>query len=883
MLSFQALIRALQDYYGEDCLRSVYRHPSVYLSCLSEEFADKPRELRELIVSEKISVDSSTIHETLYFASAFLDFLTPSEFESEYGSNPLERGHHYSQVLVQQLLNPSMSQEFIDDLELTDNPDNNLKIVHFYGYKGGQARSTVLVMLSKALADDGWKVLVVDFDTEAPSLDSLYGLKSDSIRSTLLGFRRSEIQIEPSRVFTSSGYVDAIFCRPISSEYDIEASVFPLRLSIDSLLTEQIAKDVEKVARDQEYDIVLCDHRSGISPTPLPWINTLKGPIVICTRLDHQWRLAASFFKILLQQNPENRGIFVSFKPDNQRDKFDEESQVNDLLDLIAEVKNASVPDLSENPDLAVSGEVLRDSWVMWPYDPVFSKNSQNGLTEIELSKPTEEALNQIRDCLDLPKRLHSNLLSREKSSAAALTTIGSNDEGLLIRTKNFRELLRPGNSTTYIFGKKGTGKTRLVKEMIHNGLGQPLLVDPYDSGELGLQASSLVIDEAKEYYKSFPKNFWNNLLIAGLETLIEDQKTSREKLAQKFQRRMEYPANSATSTILNNLIGQVSQLDLRRESRLFLIDSIEVVFNAKLIKDYTESLFEFVRSVMNEHKWSQVIKIKLFIREDLRRYSPENFEQQTYGNELKLQWGTQEIFNFLLSRIYRKEWYQEQFPNFIAKLDACSLDLAEGKISIEDCEKLILDIFPSKLKRSSIKMTTFLKTYFSDTASAYDSKSNYYPRVYDRFLDIIADPGENNEWRSYNFREKQIAQDGKIDSLLIFTAHEDAAVDYLSQVRDELYNILDLDDSAAVNKEKVTQLLNAFQGLDSPFDLEHRVSAISDITKFPIPKVREVMEQMKAWGIFEDVVRHPGQWRVGGLFKSGLRMVYRRKTSAGN
>lgn len=901
MLSLKNLIRKLQEVYGTDSLKVVYRHPSLCLACISEEFATVPPDQRDVIAANKIQSSTDTIYETLYYASASIDFLAPNEFENGYSGQLRERGNHYASALTQDFLHQPV-------LDTVEEADDQLKVVHFYGYKGGQARSTILVMLSKALANDGWKVLVVDLDTEAPSLDVLYGAPNESIRSTLLGFGRSGVDVEPSQVFSSIGQVDAIFCRPAISEYEIEAAVLPLRLSMDSLLTERLAREVEKVAKKHSYDILLCDHRSGISATPLPWISTLKGPTVICNRLDYQWQLAKEFFQALLRENSDDRGCFVSFKPDNEtKDSYERRTaaQREELLELLADVENSN-PNSEESANLSI--DLLKDHWIMWPYDSAFRENHSGQMPEIsELADQTKDSINNIRSILSLgllDKKVFQDQI-QDQFQTSGLTPSGSSDEGLLVQTKNFRELLRPGNETTYIFGKKGTGKTRLVTEIAKKGLGQPLLVDAEDSTLQGIQASSPIIQEARatEFYKDNPINFWYDLLIAGLETLIEDRKTSRSKLALKFKQRIKNSKSLPNrSSTIDELIDQVKLLDLTRESRTFLIDSVEIAFNAKLIRSYTEALFEFVRSITSEVRWSEVIKIKLFIRDDLRRYSAENLEQQARtSKQLRLEWGTQEIFNFLLSRISKKPWYKRHFPGTIEKLEKQSKKLQRAELSEQECEELILEIFPPKLKRSSIKMLTFLKTYFADTASGYESQLSYYPRVYELFLDIIADPSSNRDWRSFDFQGKQLDGD-KINSLLVFTAHDDAAVQYMTQVRDELSNILDLDEDSEKNRDKVRQLLEAFQGLDSPFKIDQRVTELYEIVnglrkeiefqeskvleepetvKLPSPKIREVLQQMKDWGIFEDRVRYPGQWRVGGLFKSGLKMVYRRKTNA--
>lgn len=881
MLSLKNLIRKFQEVYGADSLKVVYRHPTLYLACISEEFAAIPLDQRDVIAANKIQSSTATIYETLYYASASIDFLAPNEFENGYSSQLRERGYHYASALTQDFLHQSV-------LDTAEEADDQLKVVHFYGYKGGQARSTILVMLSKALANDGWKVLVVDLDTEAPSLDVLYGAPNESIRSTLLGFGRSGVDVEPSQVFSSIGQVDAIFCRPAISEYEIEAAVLPLRLSMDSLLTERLAREVEKVAKKNSYDIVLCDHRSGISATPLPWISTLKGPTVICNRLDCQWQLAKEFFQALLRENSDDRGCFVSFKPDNEtRDSYERRTaaQREELLELLADVENSNF-NSEESANLAI--DLLEDHWIMWPYDSAFRENHSGQMPEIsELADQTKDSINNIRSVLDLlGGKIVQDQNQQNTSLVSDLSQLGSIDGGLLVRTKNLRELLRPGNETTYIFGKKGTGKSRLVTEIAKAGLGQPLLVDAEDNTLQGIQASSPIIYRARaaKFYQDDPINFWYDLLIAGLETLIEDRKTSRIKLEQKFKQHAEnaefLPTRSST---IDELVDQIKLLDLTRESRTFLIDSVEIAFNAKLIRRYTEALFEFVRSVTGQANWNEVIRIKLFIRDDLSRYSPENFEQQARtSKQLRLEWGTQEIFNFLLSRISKKPWYKEYFPDTVEKLEKQSNELQRAGLSEQECEELILEIFPLKLKRSSIKMLTFLKTYFADTASGYDSQLSYYPRVYELFLDIIADPSFNRDWRSFDFQGKQL--DGnKINSLLVFTAHQDAAVQYMTQVQDELSNILDLDEDPENNRDKVRQLLKAFENLDSPFKVDERVNELARKTGLSELKIREVLQQMKDWGIFEDRVRYPGQWRVGGLFKSGLNMVYRRKTNTGD
>jgi hypothetical protein len=108
---------------------------------------------------------------------------------------------------------------------------------------------------------------------------------------------------------------------------------------LDGTLIQSAARRIGEAER-HGYDIVLVDHRAGLSPITLPWLKALPGPVVISTRLDDQWRPAQSFLQAILKEYPSNPGLFVSWKPDEEdSSSFHERnaSQVEALLDLLAD------------------------------------------------------------------------------------------------------------------------------------------------------------------------------------------------------------------------------------------------------------------------------------------------------------------------------------------------------------------------------------------------------------------------------------------------------------------------------------------------------------------------------------------------------------------
>jgi hypothetical protein len=97
-------------------------------------------------------------------------------------------------------------------------------------------------------------------------------------------------------------------------------------------------------------------------------------------------------------------------------------------------------------------------------------------------------AIRRLLDLGDVNTRLNG---------ARELTPSGATDTGDLIQTSVLRELLVPGNSISYILGRKGTGKTRLLREIAAAGVGEPLVVDSTSNLGRGIPSPSPELAQA--------------------------------------------------------------------------------------------------------------------------------------------------------------------------------------------------------------------------------------------------------------------------------------------------------------------------------------------------------------------------------------------------
>lgn len=198
--------------------------------------------------------------------------------------------------------------------------------------------------------------------------------------------------------------------------------------------------------------------------------------------------------------------------------------------------------------------------------------------------------------------------------------------------------------------------------------------------------------------------------------------------------------------------------------------------------------------------------------------------------------------------------------------------ELLEGTLSEEECNQLLLLIFPEKVRRTNTGTLTFLKTYFSDGEG---ERASFYPRIYDSFLRFIAEGGPPGSSSSRPRVEKdRVAQD------LIFDAHVYACKDYLKQVKDEMKYLINLASSPQENQRLLNEMLESFNGMTTPFALEMCVTELQMRMRDEVSDtlLRKAMQQMKKIGIFEDRPDYPGHWRVGRLFKASLEMRYNRR-----
>ena len=171
------------------------------------------------------------------------------------------------------------------------------KIITFYSYKGGTGRTMALANVAYLLSSWGYKVLMIDWDLEAPGLEYFFSdfINIDEVASSqgIIDIL-AEIQEEKGRPKLPSAkwkkYITKIFLSKIDSSLDLltagkrDKDYFQRvrELDIKSLYSEANGGVAIEELRNQwqdSYDFVLIDSRTGI--TDIGGVCTIQLPDIL--------------------------------------------------------------------------------------------------------------------------------------------------------------------------------------------------------------------------------------------------------------------------------------------------------------------------------------------------------------------------------------------------------------------------------------------------------------------------------------------------------------------------------------------------------------------------------------------------------------------------
>ncbi len=852
MRTLSELLEKIRETY-QNALVS-FSFPTIYIIVSSPEFENLDESQRVLLVIKKCEIDEEELSRVIESSSSQLLLLTELELHED-----------YSFLLTTDSNNHWLSQHnscFKKNIQHKNT--ENISTIHFYGQKGGQARSSVVGALARDLADNGHKVLVIDADIEAPTLHTIFGIENIQIENSLMGY--SGWAGEPS--YTSNPAIPGVYfigCRPTDQAWEMDYEAFSLRCALDpKSLSDIFLKilDIDNI-KSGEFDTILVDHRTGTTTSVIPIISTIPGPCVIFSRPDNQTTWLQGI-KTLLSFNPKNPGAYVSFSLDSLKKKGSTTESEAEFKEKLLEILSEALAVEAEDPE-PLPTDVLERFYIPWIYDRAFFNSSLPKISQLQ----TENiyALNQLKEILGINKP-SIKPVQLEAKPQAKTSSSGIIDQTWFVESDMTRSILQQDSNLNYIFGRKGTGKSRLFKESVERGIGLPLL-SPSEYGQIdpNIPNSSdtyikTILNKINDDYETF----WWALISARLEA--EKSNIQYKSILQGYAR-LSYEQLAQDVTPL-----QVAEKLKSRKINL-LVDGLETAVPSTKLKRFVEGIILCMNTVQNSSDFRQRLSIRLFIRVDLAIGS-QNIEQQTSGRKIDLYWDEQAQMNYALACLASNSWVQRSFPETIKEIEKHKQDICLGRLSTEDCESFLLQIFPENLRRSNIKTITFIKTYFRD-ASSQDNEhlATFYPRLFYNFIESL--------FAHLQKLPSPVDENGKIEQSSIFESYDTAANNFINDAKQELAHAITLDPELTENLRKVNLLLDALKGKATPFTLDSLAQKIhSDIaSSISEEAIKGALRTMKDMGFFEQTPKDVSKWRAGRVYKSALKMKFVRGIKA--
>ncbi|HDX8442684.1 MinD/ParA family ATP-binding protein [Aeromonas hydrophila] len=745
------------------------------------------------------------------------------------------------------------------------NIEETPRAFHFYGNKGGQARSTFLAMFARFLANQGHRVLLIDADIEAPTLHVILGINEVKIESTLINYC-SDLGL-PRKVAPSSTIpnVGLISCRPTSEEWEADYISFCLKTATaPNILSdgiELIKNNIINGVEGFDYDIVLFDHRTGAAHSVIPVMSAWPGSSLIFSRPDSQTNWLSGI-KTILNFYPNNPGLFISFNMDsNSTSKITRQEEIlrENLLLLLSDALTLEGAEDQFSPD------ELEEYYLTWAYDRSLLNGVIPDLQDIQ--NVNLRTLRAVYDLLDIDS-------PREKINEKTLITAtqsvsGAKDQTWFVESDTTRLILDKNSNINYILGRKGTGKSRIFKEALDKKIGLTLIA-PSEFGHAGnyIHSANMYLCAIRKIFSEDYHLFWWFLIYCRITAGNDDvryESIIQESSAKSFD---ELKENASPISILRALNDYED-----KQAFTLLIDGLETMSELKPsdLKQFVASLLSCMTSI-NNGDLSKYLKIKLFLRMDLI-IGNQNIEQQIENRSIELSWNEQAQLNYNIASIAANNSICYYFPEVRKRIIQHEQDIKSGKLDISTCEDILLSIFPDKLRRSNIKSLTFLKTYFRDASSAMqEHKATFYPRL---FLNFITEIGQQ-----FEVKKEAGLDHGRILHSLIMDAYEKAAAGFLNDVKQELVFAIELNDDYHENVLNIDKFIQSFSSHITPFLFNDTVDKLMDVFNNDISesKVIDALNRMKAMGIFEPTAKDASKWRAGRVYKSALRMKYLRR-----
>jgi len=719
-------------------------------------------------------------------------------------------------------------------------PDDSVRplIVTFYSLKGVVGRTTSLALVASALVRQSYRVVLIDFDLEAPGLSFLFPPASGTTLG-ILDYLYQQLFAADETTATLDNFYYPVEVPPRSGKlYVVPAGKYDEgyihRLAdLDLRMLYHRAENpfhqlLEDVKRELDPDVILIDARTGFNEMGAIALLDSADLGVICFLPSEQsyqgleWVVKAADRQQQYRGKPDLRFILTplppadAFQQQTWADEF--ESWLSDHWRGLDEPPAEMYAKARYNPEIQLLRDYLRDpsDVMLAQYTPI--------LEAIIASTPSPIAS-------IIPPNVNTTAVLDELVFRAAVAGELEPEDirGIFQKTGDFAKFLE--DRTWLVRGAKGTGKSMLFRLFVEQPDQAKLLAQPTNleyttfiaaHGPQQLASTLLIADSLKSYADETNNNwdaFWRNYallrLVRGLSSK-HMQNVLDPRYAEIFGLETnEQILNWLVSRSTNTLDGAVSGDQWRAVDKWLaaqgkkvwlLYDELDAVFK----NDYTKrtaalnSLFVW---------WAEMGKVftsiipKLFIREDI--WKTLNFTNIAHvmQRSIKLVWSEDDLWRLVLRQALNSS------PTFRETV-RIRVGIEKDLLDNTDLERLRMALYILWGERMGRGRKAFTYNWVRNRIT--DSQANSFPRS----LMIMLNKAVENE---KNFVKKN--DKNTFDTILrprsLIDSMNEVSAKRVNEVRDEYPDLAEALNALKRESSPIErkQLRIAWQGLDAARD----------------------------------------------------------------
>lgn len=759
---------------------------------------------------------------------------------------------------------------FIDDTYKLQTP-----VTSFYSFKGGVGRTTATILTALLLARQGKKVMIIDFDLEAPGLASIFANQSDDAQSLL----------------SVKGFVDFLI------DYDSNLRDFD-KINLDDYY---FRKNEQSLVGTQGGELIIVPAIATDSDSSNSYINKLsKANIKFSNSNSYSPDL---FLKKMEEKlNPDHilidtrtgindvgglvfnryaQTIFLLFFG-NQQNMFGLESILPELIKL-KEIKfyliNSPVP-LDENVAKEERGYYVEKSYDIFsrnyysdeyfpsqfdetaehfPIDIPYNSQALILNSNDKLSSLIEGVNNPYQQIVDIINNIsRNNIVENVNTSPEKNTSILENITKIASGTSenefkdesDLTRLFYPRKDYKYIFekdkflilGEKGVGKTALFSVLSQKKYANALAsycgvntteiqntdwVIGFEKGNTDFPDKTN-FESLKDFDSSHFRNYWILLLIRSLssDVLTNTELVLRIKNSEIIDLK-SIAKEENIGELLINILDQVNKsLSILNKTLIIVYDYLDAglpdkdALRGKLVSALVSFYYDYINRFSN-------LKAKIFLRSDIfeREVSGLTDKVKILNYSQKIEWQYDQLLNVVWKRIYEQDKKSSLFNEFIIE-DVITLGSIPNLRNEEEHKKILDKIFGKNMGGNNKAYPyNWVRIHIEDT------NNKIHPRTLIKLFEQSA---------KIELGEVEIPKDRIIRSKNIEIALEKSVsasqVDELKEEYPELENVF-------------LNLYNNVSDGRTPINEKDLIDALKKLDEEPI----SIIEKLKNIGVLKD------------------------------